>query len=455
MELKIRNRSRIMQLLALGMFLTLMWAYAQIEWGPPNTIRTQTETLRGRILASDGSVLARTVKTGEGSKAAVSRVYPQGALAGQVLGMLGTEGGLEGIELAYNDQLGAGRDVKLTLDPMVQTTAEMALARSVQQHRAQYGGVIVIETRTGRILAAANYPAFDPAQWRKFSAETRRNRTFVDFFEPGSTMKALTVAAAINDGTTTPTTTYSTPMSRHVGGRWGNTINDVVDHPSILTTQQVLRYSSNVGMSHLVEKFSYQRLHDYLTAYGFGQAVDLPAVSTTRGLIKPLDKWNDLERATNSFGQGVSGSLLQLAAAFNTVGNDGLYLSPRLVEGVPAGQSREVLTPAAARTTRAMLQNVIEEGIFHAAGIKGYPLGGKTGTAQVATAQGYSATLYNSTFAGFIPADSPRVTVAVMVHGPQGQIHGSQVAAPIYRDIAVRLLSEWGAPPREVAADGK
>lgn len=444
MELKIRNRSRVMQFIALAMFITLVWAYAQIEWGPPSSVREQQVTVRGSVLAADGSVLARTVDK--------KRLYPQGTLAGQVIGMLGDSGGLEGIERTFDEPLARGEDVQLTLDPQAQANVEAALARGVQTHQADHGTVVMMETRTGRILAAATYPPFDPTNWRSVPGmqERVRNRAFLDAYEPGSIMKPLSVAAAVNDGLTSPGTVYTTPMSRFVGGRWGSTINDSVDHPPMLTTQQVLRYSSNVGMSHIVEGFTYERLRGYLADFGWGQEVKLSGAVTARGILKPLGDWNDLERATNSFGQGVSGTTLQMAAAYNTLANDGRYVAPRLIEGAPAGERRDVLRPASARIARTMMRNVVTEGKF--ASIDGYDIAGKTGTAQVPVPGGYSKTLFISTFAGFFPADEPRVTVAVMVYGAKGGAYqGSQVAAPIFREIASGMFSEWGTPPSTAA----
>lgn len=446
MEVKIRYRSRLMQVIALMLFLTLVWSYAQLEWNAPQAVKHSVLQSRGRIVAADGTVLARNVK-GE-------RIYPQGPLAGQVLGMLGADGGLEGLERAYNRVLEAGQDVKLTIDPGVQAAAESALGQAVPRHQAEYGSVVVLETRTGKILAAASYPAFNPNTWRVYGAESLarslRNRPFLDVYEPGSTVKALVVAAAMNEGLTTPDTLYDTPMKRYVGGRWGSTIRDSVPHPPSLTTSKVLRYSSNVGMSHIVEHFEPGRMRGYLSAYGFGSRLALPNVPSATGQLQPLRNWrDDLVRATNAFGQGMSSTPLQLAAAFNTLSNDGRYVSPRLVEGEPAGERREVLRPETARTTRQMLQSVVEEGIFGQAGIKGYALGGKTGTSQVAGPNGYSSSLYDSSFAGFFPADAPRVTIVVMVHGAKLEHHGSQLAAPIYRKVASAMLSRWGAVPTE------
>ncbi len=442
MEVKIRNRSRVMQVLALAMFLSLVWAYAQLEWGVPHTVKRNVLQSRGSILASDGSVLARSVGG--------QRVYPQGVLAGQVVGMMGETDGLEGLEAAYNRSLQAGENLKLTIDPKTQAAAEAALAQGVKEHHGEYGSVVIIETLTGRVLAAASYPPFDPNNWRNYSAETRRNRPFLDTYEPGSTIKGLIVAAALNEGLTTPTTTYSTPMERYVGGRWGSTIHDAVPHPPTLTTKEILRYSSNVGMSHVVENFAADKERAYLSNYGFGQDVQIPVVATATGRLQRPSEWTDLVRVTSAFGQGMSSTTLQLAAAYNTLANDGLYVSPRLVEGTPAGERREVIRPESARTIRGLLQAVIAEGISNAAGLKGYALAGKTGTSQVAVNGKYSDSLFDSVFAGFFPADAPRVTIAVTVHGATTNYHGSMLAAPIYKKIAASVISNWAAAPQQL-----
>lgn len=439
MEIKIRNRSRIMQVLALIVFMSLVWAYAQLEWGLPTAVQKPLIQSRGSILAADDSPLARSVSG--------KRVYPQESLAGQLVGMMGTTHGLEGIEAAYNRELENGQDIKLTIQPHIQASADEHLATGVKEHRGQYGSVIIMETRTGRILAASSYPSFDPNNWRDYKQETRRNRPFLDVYEPGSTVKSLVVAAALNEELTTPQTLYKTPMRLHVGGRWGSTINDVVKHGPRLTTSDILRFSSNVGMSRIVHNFKYEKMLYYLSDYGFGRDVDLPNIPAATGRLQSLHKWNDLVRTTSSFGQGMSSTTLQLAAAYNTLANDGQYIAPRLVEGSTAGERREVLRPSAARTTREILTDNIHKTRF--AAIKGYDILGKTGTAQVAVRGGYSKSLYNSVFAGSFPADAPRVTVAVMVHGAKRNYHGSQLAAPIFRKIAADLFSEWGMAPQD------
>lgn len=445
MEIKIRVRSRVMQVIALLAFCTLVWAYAQLEWGLPQGVRRAVLQVRGSIVTEDGSVLARTV----GDR----RIYPNGPLAGQLLGMMGDTNGLEGLEAAYDSRLSAGQNLTLTIDPAIQAAAEDVLKAAVLEHQAEFGSVVAIDTRSGKVLAAANYPSFDPNIWKSQDAGVRRNRAFLDRFEPGSTIKGLVVAAAIQEGLTTPNSLYSTPMSRRVGTRRvGATIHDAVAHPSMLTTKQILRYSSNVGMSHIVEHFPNQKLYAYLSQYGFGQDMPLPTVQAASGTLQPLRHWDDVVRTTNAFGQGMSATTLQLAAAYNTLANGGLYVAPRLVVGEAQPPAHEVISAQTSRATRELLHAVISEGIPQAAGIQGYALAGKTGTAQVVVDGRYSSTIYDSVFAGFFPSDRPRVTLAIMVHGAKERYHGSMLAAPIYRDVAAAILSKWAEPPEKQAA---
>ncbi|MFC6663185.1 penicillin-binding transpeptidase domain-containing protein [Deinococcus multiflagellatus] len=217
-------------------------------------------------------------------------------------------------------------------------------------------------------------------------------------------------------------------------------------HPGRLNTQQILRYSSNVGMTRLVEAFPPSEMHAYLQAYGFGRAAPV-GVSTGRGQVRPPEQWDDVIRATNAFGQGMTVTTLQLAAAFNVLANDGVYVAPSLLAGTPI-RRRPVLRPEIARTTRAMLHAVIDDGISKQAGIPGYHLSGKTGTAQVAENGRYSERIFTSTFAGLVLTEPPRYTVAVMVRGAKRNYQGSQLAAPIFREIAGGLISKDGLMPQ-------
>lgn len=445
MEIKMRNRARLMYLLAAFIFLSLTWGYAQLEWSMPKSLSRQVVQGRGDILAADGTVMARSVD-GE-------RHYPQGALGGQVVGMMGTQEGLEGIEHAYNPQLESGQDVTLTINPRIQAQAEAALARRIPESGGDSGSAIVLETRTGRILAAASYPPFDPNHWREHEPSDWRNRPLLDVYEPGSPVKGLTVAAALNEGVITPNTVFDTPMRRYVGDQEsGSTIGDSVQHPAQLTTTEVLRYSSNVGISHIVEKLPGTTLRDYLMSYGFGRRVDLGPVRTERGIVQSEDRWGPLVETNSGFGQGVSGTTLDLAAAFNVLANDGLYIPPKLVEGSTFGERREVLKNTEARQIKPMLQTALE-GIRHAAGINGYSCAGKTGTAQLVEDGKYVKGQYNSTYAGFCQTHDPRITIAVMVHGAKvesGMFQGSQLAAPIFQELSASIISMWGLPPENI-----
>ncbi|GHF98236.1 penicillin-binding protein 2 [Deinococcus piscis] len=446
MEVKIRRRARLLQTIAAVIFLGLAWGYAQLEWSAPTSLSRSVVQARGAVLAADGTVLARSVDG--------KRIYPQGPLAGQVVGMMGTEEGLEGIEHAYNPQLESGQDITLTLNPRIQAQAEAALARRIPKSEGDSGSVIVLETRTGRILAAASYPPFDPNNWRDYQPSDWLNRPLMDVYEPGSPIKGLTVAAALNEGTITPSTVFDTPMRRYVGERSsGSTIGDSVPHEPKLTTTGVLRYSSNVGISHIVETLPGTKLRDYLLAYGYGKKVDLGPIPTQTGILQPEGKWDHLVETTSGFGQGMSGTTLQLAAAYNVLANDGLYIPPKLVEGSAGGERREVLGNPQARQIKPMLQTALE-GIRHAAGINGYSCAGKTGTAQMVGDDGrYMKGQYNSTYAGFCQTADPRITIAVMVHGAKedsGTFQGSQLAAPIFQELSAGIISMWGLPPEEL-----
>ncbi len=452
MEKKIRNRAHLLQVIVALVFGVLTWGYAQLGWSLPSTLSQEAAQGRGAILAADGTVLARTAadESGKGSH----RVYPQGTLAGQLVGIMGTQEGLEGIEHAYNPQLENGEDITLTIDPRIQAQAEAALAKRLPEAGAESGAVVVLETRSGRILAAASWPPFDPGHWRDYKPEIWRNRPMMDVFEPGSTIKALTVAAALNEGAITPTTVFDTPMKRYVGDKvtGGSIIGDSVPHPARLTTTGILRYSSNVGISHIVERLPGEKLRDYLQAYGYGAAPDLGPVQTEGGILQK--DWNTLVKTTSGFGQGMSGTTLQMAAAYNVLANDGLYIPPRLVEGSSPGERREVLTNPAARQIKPMLQTALE-GIRHAAAVNGYSCAGKTGTAQIIGEDGkYMDDAYNATYAGFCQTVDPRVTIAVMVHGAKvssGHYQGSQLAAPIFQELSSSIISMWGLPPENLS----
>lgn len=457
MEVKLRIRSKMLLAFFLLVFVGMVYAYAQIELSLPKPKVHLATVERGRILTESGTVLAETA---EGK-----RIYPQKTLAGQVVGYMGRDSGLEGLEKAYNDRLEAGKDVVVTLDTTFQSVAESVLAQKVVEQDAEFGSIVALDVHTGKILAVANYPAFDPNpdrwetnKWGElkpvrayYNPVATRNHALLDEFEPGSVIKALTVAALLNDGATDMNREYACPMTRKVGRK---TIHDVVARPKgkyNLNLYGILRYSSNVGMSHLVENFPPERLHDYFDQYGFGNRPKLGNVYVADGKLNDWRSWGLIGRATNSFGQGMSATTLQIASAYNVIASDGEFVPPQLVLHEQTSEPRRVLDEKTTELSRDLLRHIVEEGLPHQAGIDGYDLGGKTGTAQVAVGGRYSNDIYSSVFAGIFPLERPRVTMVVMVYGAKKLHHGSQVAAPIFRDIAAEMMSKWGIAPSTIA----
>ncbi|MER3479398.1 MAG: dihydropteridine reductase [Meiothermus sp.] len=470
------NRAWVVLLGAL-FYLGLMGLglYQLVQQSPRLTFRPPPQEagggLRGRLLAADGTPLAMTPEVGQ-------RVYPLGSSAAQVLGYgeRGNLRGLEGLERDLEPTLSQGLDVQLTLDPVVQSLAEEALWKGLKASGAEWGSALVMEAQTGKLLAVANGPAFDPSAPRRDPSRdlSWRNHAFLVALEPGSTIKTLTAATLLNEGVASLDTQVKAPMSRRIGG-W--IINDVVAHPEVLTLKEVLRYSSNVGISTLAERVKPAVLERYFTALHFKDPEPMPIVKVAAPRMRPANTWSGVEYANHTFGQGFLITPLHLAAAYNTLANDGSYVPPTLFESgecanaqtqpygpsASTGETRPygpsalcskpvpepVFRPEVARSLRrALAQVAVKE-----AQLPGYAVGGKTGTAQVVVGGRYSSEIFTALFAGFVPADQPRVTVAVVVYYPKGgRIHGAWVAAPIFRQIAAGLFAYWGIPPVQTSA---
>jgi len=429
------RRVRVIRLLAVLSLSWVLFALASRSM-TPSVARPAAPPPRGQILAAGGEVLARSVDG--------RRVYPYGRLAGALLGFEGADAGLEGLEFFYQDALARGEDLRLSVDVSLQTLAEEVLNRAVVDRDAEWGAAAILDVRSGRVLALASAAPFNPGTWRTQPASGRRNRPLVEQYEPGSVMKALVVSALINEGRTTPTTRYDTPMRRRVGAA---SISDLVTHPARLNTQGILQYSSNVGMTRLVDGVPPELLARYFQAFGFGTRLSLGPVFNAPGRVGSPASWGTLGQATRAFGQGLSVNTLQLAAAFNTIANDGLYRTPTLVLGEAGTPARRVLQPETARTVQGLLHVVVDRRLPTSAAWPGYHTAGKTGTAQIAIGGQYSDTTFMSTFAGFFPARQPRVTIAVAVRGARRQYQGSQLAAPVFRDLAIGLASAWSLVP--------
>lgn len=426
-------RSWVMAALAALFLLGLGGAFVRLTLAAP-TPHPPSPPPRGTLWSADGRMLA-------GGPLELRR-NPQGELAAPVVGFVGVSAGLEGVERALDERLKQGEDITLTLDTRVQGAVEDILSTAVRRTSAQYATAAVMDARTGELRALASVPGFDPADWQTAPPERWRNRAALDEYEPGSVLKALTVAALLDAGLTTPETRYPTPMRRRVAGA---TIGDLVPHPTNLSTREILRYSSNVGMTQLVDGVPAQLLRDAFASYGLGIAprLGLPAGD---GILRDAADWSELSQATMAFGQGLTVTTLQLVAAFNVLATEGNYVTPRLLTSAPL-QTRPVLRPATAARMREVLHKVIDDGIRTKAALPGYHVGGKTGTAQVVVDGRYSPDVFSSTFAGFLPAAQPRFTVAVMVRGAQRDFQGSQLAAPIFRDISGALFSLYALAP--------
>jgi cell division protein FtsI (penicillin-binding protein 3) len=399
------------------------------------------------------------------------RHYPEGPAVAHVTGFTNVEDrGQEGVELSWDSVLAArtgsrrvikdrlgnvieedwllppadGEDVHLSIDSRIQFIAFSALKSAVETHRAKAGAVLVLDVGTGEILALANWPSFDPNARGSWNKQAVRNRVLTDTFEPGSTMKPFTVAAALDAGRVTPGKTIQTAPGKLTIGN--HTIGDAHAY-GLLTVAEVVAKSSNVGTAKIALDMPAEALWDVYTKVGFGQASRV-AVGAAAGRLRPASAWRPIEQATIGYGYGVSVSLLQLARAYTVFARDGdvVPLSLLKLDAPPA--SIQVLKPETAAAMRQMLEMAVSNsGTAPRARIDGYRVAGKTGTARKLR-NGHYVSDYVASFAGFAPVSKPRLVVAVMIDEPEaGQFYGGQVAAPVFAEVASRSLRTLQVPP--------
>ncbi len=417
------------------------------------------------------------------------RYYPQGATGAHVVGFTGLDPkGLEGLELTYDRFLqgepelllsvrdARGRslsttstatagdsgvhDLYLTLDRSLQYIAEKELERSVRQSKAVGGTAVIMEPASGRILALASWPEFNPNQAGRFPADRRRNRALCDMYEPGSTFKPFLMAAVLEEGIMAPTAKVYCEKGRYsVGG------SIVRDHKKFdeLTLEEIMKFSSNIGMVKLGKALKRERYYDYLRAFGFGEktGVDFPGESA--GMVRSPARWFEIDLAAMTFGQGLSVTSLQMAAAMSAIANGGLLMTPYLVEKIVDADGhvvrkelpevrRRVISEKTARQVRKMLIGVTEPGgTGTRAALQGFAVAGKTGTAQKPdpVTGGYSVDKRIASFIGFVPAENPALVIAVTIDEPQGDVYGGIVAAPTFARIAANALNHLHILPRE------
>ncbi|MFH1675284.1 MAG: penicillin-binding protein 2 [Pseudomonadota bacterium] len=415
------------------------------------------------------------------------RFYPNKSLAAQVIGFTGTDGGgLEGLEYAcesvlkgeittqtvLKDALGHsfgaskgndidrdGYNVVLTIDKNIQYIAENALSEGVKTANAKSGIAVVVEPKSGEILAVANVPTYNPNIFRESEPHTWRNRAFSDSFEPGSTFKAFTAAAAIEARSCTPNTIFYCENGAYRIGR--NTINDVHQF-GWLSLQQIVKVSSNIGAAKVGEKIGAEDLYKSVKDFGFGEKTGINAPGEAEGSLLSYRKWSDIDAAAISFGQGVSVSALQLAMALSAIANDGILMKPllalkitdvsgKVIERFKPTCVRQVVSEDTADTVTRILETVITEG---GTGVKAslpeYSVAGKTGTAQKANpkARGYLKGKYISSFVGFAPAEDPAIVVVVIIDEPEKESYGGIVAAPVFQKITRETLQYMKVLPR-------
>ena len=418
-----------------------------------------------------GSAVTGLNLPGVGLKDAFTRVYPGKHLAGQVVGFTNVDGvGVEGLERTLEDVLKGrterkvlrldgrrgqleigdalediksvdGRDVYLTIDAYLQAEAENALSQAVTEHQAEWGVCLVVEVATGDILAMANYPFFNPNNYRSSSAKLRRNRAAMDMFEPGSTMKPLMAAAALEEGIVSPASVIDCENGAYT--LTGKTIRDTHEYGE-LTFADVVAYSSNIGLAKVGLELGPQRMHGYLEQLGYGHATALPLPAETAGLLRPWQGWYPLDVAAVSFGQGVGVTALQMAQAYLTLTEDGGFKPLRLVREQKSAPGGRVFSPATAAAVRSMLVLAVEEGTGKNARLPGVVVGGKTGTAQKASPQGGYADAYVSNFVGLVPGDAPELLVLAVIDDPKKQHYGGVVAAPVVRQVMASALAYTG-----------
>lgn len=410
------------------------------------------------------------------------RFYPNAALAAHVLGFVGLdEQGLAGVEQFHNASLAGeqgrvlvardahrrpyssleeaareGGTVVLTLDQTVQHWTEQALQAAVERSQARAGTAIVLDPKTGEILALANVPSFDPNRAHALAPEARRNEALQNIYEPGSTFKIVSFAAALEEGLARPDERIDCQMGAIVVA--GRTVRD--HHPfGVLTLTEALAKSSNVAAIKLGLRVGNERLYDYIRRFGFGEKTGVELPGETAGLLRPVRRWQPSSIGSIAIGQEIGVTPLQVAAAFAAIANDGVRIAPHLVREVrtSTGVVVQRTTPAAtrvvsaetARTLRGMLEMVTLRGTATRAQLDGYTAAGKTGTAQKIDphTRAYSPTKHVASFVGFAPTSDPQVVIIVVIDEPRGAYHGGEVAAPVFREIAERVLPYLNVAP--------
>ena len=418
------------------------------------------------------------------------RVYPNGPLAAHLLGFAGIDNqGLAGAELAFDrylrgraglarverDAIGRprfetrdilreptdGADVVLTIDQVIQHIAERELDRALAVTRARWGAVLVMEPKSGDLLAMAAAPRFDPNAFARAKPAEWVNRALGAIVEPGSTFKIVLAAAALEGGVVDPHEVFVSTGELKVGG--GHVIREAHNRRfPRQTLADIVRNSSNVGAAMVATRLGKERFYDAIRRFGFGRPTGIDLPGEAAGLVPPPSQWLGSGLQTIGFGQGISATPLQVLAAGAAIANEGVVIRPRVLRAVRDGEGRalEVATPeivgqatprVVARQVLAMMEDVVTRGTGTLARIEGYRVAGKTGTAQKPGPDGrYLADTYIASFLGIVPSDRPQLVILVVLDDPRGEYYGGAVAAPVFRTVAAQVLWHLRVPPSAV-----
>jgi len=435
------------------------------------------EVLARKVAMPTAARIERLGLQGIGQDPDSRRTYPQGELAAQVVGAVGTENeGLTGLEEGEDEVLGGndgerrvvkdakgepirvetvtsgedGEDIQLTLDPAIQAKAEDVLTEVGETYLPKGATAVVMDPRTSEVLAMANWPPFDPTDLSDASAEDLMNRATGFNYEPGSTFKAFTVAAALEDKEVTPTSTYTLEPTIKVADR---TIEE--SHPrgtATMSVAEILAHSSNVGAVTIGLGLGSERFSRWISRFGFGRRTGVEFPAEEIGIVPSLEEYSGSTMGNLPLGQGLSVTPMQMMAGYAAIANGGIMRQPRLIkrvgdEELSVPEGRRVIGQDVAAEVRTMLEGVLGPGgTASEVSVPGYTLAGKTGTAEVAENGTYSETKYVASFIGFAPVQDPKLLVSVIVDQPQGEIYGGTVAAPAFGRIAAFALPYLGVP---------
>ncbi|HDS0921599.1 TPA: penicillin-binding protein 2 [Stenotrophomonas maltophilia] len=431
--------------------------------------------LRRRINPDDAEKVVALKIPGVASQREFRRFYPQGEAMAHVLGFTNIDDrGQEGLELAFDEWLrgkaGAkrvirnrkgetvesdllraaepGKDLTLSIDRRIQFLAFKELRNALIENKAAGGSMVIMDVATGEVLAMVNLPTYNPNAVGGAAPDTRRNRAVTDLVEPGSTMKPLTIASALQSGVVTKDTTVDTNPGYMAIGRY--TIKDVPRNNGVLNVTGVITRSSNIGAAKIAAKMPDQVFYDHVHSFGYGSAPHSGFPGESAGVLPRPARWSGSSKTTMSYGYGLNVTPLQIATAYSALGNGGKLIAPTFVKG-QRNEGKQIIDEKIAKEVVAMMETVVTQGGAKQAAVLGYHVAGKTGTARKAGPGGYERGHYNALFAGVVPASNPRFATVIVINDPQaGKYYGGLVSAPVFHNVMEGALRLMDVPPDDI-----